>query len=94
MFSATVDSSYETLDLISFDFYRVFSRHHVAKKRKVFNIEKKSHIIWKLEIDESNECRVLRSTSTIWKNKDKIKDLFENNSLKLKRLKALEHKVI
>ncbi|KAL0861588.1 hypothetical protein ABMA27_009087 [Loxostege sticticalis] len=69
-------------------------------KRKVFSIEEKSHIIWRLENGESNseiakECGVSHSTiSTIWKNRDKIKVLFENNSLKLKRARASEHKVI
>lgn len=70
------------------------------KKRKVFNIEEKSHIIWRLENGELNgdiakECGVSHSTiSTIWKNKDKIKAFFENNSLKTKRLRTSEHKVI
>lgn len=70
------------------------------KKRKVFTIEEKSHIIWRLENGESNseiakECGVSHSTvSTIWKNREKIKALFENNSLKLKRSRTSEHKVI
>lgn len=70
------------------------------KKRKVFNIEEKAHILWRLENGESNgdiakECGVSHSTiSTIWKNKNKIKALFDNNSLKIKRSRASEHKVI
>ncbi|KOB77473.1 putative tigger transposable element derived 6-like protein [Operophtera brumata] len=70
------------------------------KKRKVFNIEQKSHIIWRIENGELNgdiakECGVSHSTiSTIWKNKDKVKAHFENNSLKIKRLRTSEHKVI
>lgn len=70
------------------------------KKKKVFSIEEKSHVIWRLENGESNseiakECGVSHSTiSTIWRNRDKIKVLFENNSLKLKRARTSEHKVI
>lgn len=70
------------------------------KKRKVFSIEEKSHVIWRLENGESNseiakECGVSHSTiSTIWRNRDKIKVLFENNSLKLKRARTSEHKVL
>lgn len=61
------------------------------KKRKVFNVEEKAHIIWRSENGETNadiakECGVSHSTiSTIWKGKDKIKSLFENNSLKMKQ---------
>lgn len=70
------------------------------KKRKVFSIEEKYHVIWRLQNGETNseiakECGVSHSTiSTIWKNRDKIKVLFENNSLKLKRSRTSEHKVM
>ncbi|KAJ8949937.1 hypothetical protein NQ314_008099 [Rhamnusium bicolor] len=63
-------------------------------------MKQKSHIIWRLENGELNgdiakECGVSHSTiSTIWKNKDKIKALFEKNFLKIKRSRASEHKVI
>lgn len=70
------------------------------RKRKGLNIEEKSHFIWRLQNGESNnetakECGVSHSTiSTIWKDRDKIKALFENNSLKIKRSKTSEHQVM
>lgn len=70
------------------------------KKRKAFNIEEKTRIIWRLQNGESNseiakECGVSHSTiSTIWNNRDKIKALFENNYLKIKRSRTSEHKAI
>ncbi|CAK1581849.1 unnamed protein product [Parnassius mnemosyne] len=70
------------------------------KQRKVFSIEEKSHVIWRLQNGESNseiskEYGVSHSTiSTIWKNRDKIKALFEENSLKIKRSRTSEHKVM
>ena len=70
------------------------------KKRKVFNIEEKSHIIWRLENGETNvsiakELGVSHSTiSTIWKDREKIQSLFEHNSLKIKRARSSEHKDI
>ncbi|CAK1597282.1 unnamed protein product [Parnassius mnemosyne] len=70
------------------------------KQRKVFSIDEKSHVIWRLQNGESNneiakECGVSQSTiSTIRKNRDKIKALFEENSLKIKRSRTSEHKVM
>lgn len=70
------------------------------RKRKGFSIEEKSYIIWRLQNGESNseiakECGVSHFTiSTIWKDRDKIKTLFENNSLKIKRSRTSEHQVM
>lgn len=70
------------------------------KKRKVFTVEEKAHIVWRLENGDTNvniakEFHVSHSTiSTIWKNRAKVKDLFEKNSLKLKRSRPCQHNVI
>ncbi|XP_057339399.1 tigger transposable element-derived protein 4-like [Microplitis mediator] len=67
------------------------------RKRKVFDIEEKAHIIWRLESGETNngiakEYAVSHSTiSTIWKDKERIKKTFEENNLKIKRARTTEH---
>ncbi|XP_057327621.1 tigger transposable element-derived protein 4-like [Microplitis mediator] len=67
------------------------------RKRKVFDIKEKAHIIWRLESGETNngiakEYAVSHSTiSTIWKDKERIKKTFEENNLKIKRARTTEH---
>lgn len=67
------------------------------RKRKHFNIEEKVQIISKLENgtpnkDLANKYGVPHSTiSTIWKEREKIKKLFENNCLKMKRARPPKH---
>lgn len=67
------------------------------KKRKAWTVEEKAHIIWRLEAGESNtdiakECGVNQSTiSTIWKDREKVKKLFDENVLNKKRSRISEH---
>ncbi|CAF4856881.1 unnamed protein product [Pieris macdunnoughi] len=66
-------------------------------KRKQITIEEKSRIISKLESGIPNknlavEYGVSHSTiSTIWKEREKIQTLFENNLLKMKRARTTKH---
>ncbi|XP_018335631.1 uncharacterized protein LOC108744392 isoform X2 [Agrilus planipennis] len=70
------------------------------QKRKVFNIEEKAHIVWRLENGESNtslakEYGISRSTiSSIWKNRDKIRNFYQNNYLNMKRARSSDYKPI
>lgn len=68
-----------------------------SRKRKHFNVEEKSRIISKLENGATNkdlakEYDVSHSTiSTIWKERNKIKFLFDSNLLKMKRARTTKH---
>ena len=65
-------------------------------KRRVFSVEEKANIIWRLESGESNknlskELAVSHSTiSTIMKDKLKIKQAFEQSKLKIKKLRGTQ----
>lgn len=67
--------------------------HKMSLKRKCFSVGEKMQIIRRLEAGERNvnlakEFYVRQSTiTTIQKNKDKIKALFNSNVLKPKRVK-------
>lgn len=56
------------------------------RKRNRFDIEEKSHIIWRLKNGEMNtsvakDYEVSHSIiSTIWRDREKIKSLFEKNN--------------
>ena len=66
-------------------------------KRKCFSIEEKGAIVARLENGESNavlalEFGVSHSTiSTMWKNRDKIIEAFNNNALKAKKLRSSQN---
>lgn len=66
-------------------------------KRKCFSIEEKGAIVARLENGESNvslasEFGVSHSTiSTMWKNREKIREAFNNNALKAKKLRSSLH---
>ncbi|XP_050303768.1 tigger transposable element-derived protein 4-like [Anthonomus grandis grandis] len=69
----------------------------VSKKRKVLSIEEKGLIIARLESGESNATVATEfdlshsSVSTILKNKNKIKEAFNENLLGKKKLKLSQH---
>lgn len=71
-----------------------------TKSRRCFTIEEKLGIISRLQNGESNvalskEFKVSHSTiSTMWKNRDKIKQSLESKSLKIKRIRSTPHKDI
>ncbi|KAL4153502.1 hypothetical protein QTP88_001335 [Uroleucon formosanum] len=66
--------------------------------RRQFTLDEKIGIIGRLENGEKNsviskEFGTCSSTiSTIWKNKDKLKNMFQTTSLKAKRLRTAQHK--
>lgn len=66
-------------------------------KRKSFSIEEKGAIVARIENGESNtqlalEFGVAHSTiSTMWKNKEKIKEAFNQCTLKSKKLRRTPH---
>lgn len=69
-------------------------------KRKSLSVKEKAKIIWKLESGVSNaslckEFAISHSTiSTIWKNRDKIKKTFENDSFNVKKIRNSQHQDI
>lgn len=80
---------------------KVFCLVSKMLKRKAMSIEEKAHIIWRLESGEKNsdlckELSVSHSTiSTIWKNKEKIKEVFEkDNSFSFKKIRSTEYKAL
>ncbi|CAI6365565.1 unnamed protein product [Macrosiphum euphorbiae] len=66
--------------------------------RRQFTLDEKIGIIGRLENGEKNsviskEFGTCSSTiSTIWKNKDKLKNMFQTTSLNAKRLRTAQHK--
>src|SRR5699024_4347588 len=75
----------------------IFKCIMATTKRKMLSIEEKGAIIARLENGESNaslsnEFGISHSTvTTIWKNKEKIKCAFNDNLLKLKKLRSSTH---
>lgn len=69
-------------------------------KRKTLSIEEKAAICTRLESGEANvkiasEFQISHSTvSTVWKNREKIKQAFNDNVLKAKRLRISQHEDI
>ena len=70
-------------------------------QHKSLSVEEKTRIIWRLESGETNtkickELSLSHSTiSTIWKNKEKIKEVFEkDNSVSFKKICNTEYKTL
>lgn len=74
-----------------FDLDRAFYVIMPQKKRSVFNMGEKSHILWRLEnVEIAKKCSSSHSTISInLNNEKKIKDFVWNNSLNIKRLKKI-----
>ena len=66
--------------------------------RRQFTLDEKIGIIGRLENGEKNSVIAKEfdtpssSISTIWKNRDPLKNMFQTTSLKAKRLRTAQHK--
>ncbi|CAI6365566.1 unnamed protein product [Macrosiphum euphorbiae] len=85
------------LKLIKLQIASVVCRRSTMSRRQ-FTLDEKIGIIGRLENGEKNsviskEFGTCSSTiSTIWKNKDKLKNMFQTTSLNAKRLRTAQHK--
>lgn len=81
--------------LVNYSICSTLNWHKMNKlsenKRRIFSVEEKANIIWRLEAGESNkklaqEFSVSHSTiSTIFKGKEKTQKSFEESKLKRKK---------